>query len=431
MRDFTLASRTNVELRILQRSFISTIFSDYGGAEVSGKSTQTIKMYATTDLTFHFQAANSTPFHQDELAKTAFLHDTDAIVNQAIQSANNVDIENLAEWLARDEKDPNSNWSAACLYDAIANKYRGLSLEETFVYFQKCLSALKNVPSKRPGKAELKSMALGRSMQFAPTRAEKEEAIDEILTWIRDEDETSPGKLLMTVSGILCGFTASKYCAHRSVKQLREAASFQNRCVVIYLAAAQQLDGYPKFYSLIATLMAARMMMTYAAISKEWSALSPQILGSEGQNLMELSDMYTNNFHNYHTLVMTGSKWDAVHSSCLASSNFLVKFGDILTAEAQQAKWGGIDVEVKAAGVETPMLAVCVAWPFLEMEVGSLERTCQVWGVDWANAASWATDLASSALTFTNTDEEGYCVKQLDQASIQVIFMSLPANITL
>jgi hypothetical protein len=153
VRDFTLASRTSVELQNLQRSFITTIFSEYAAAEArnSSKSIQSIKSYATTNLTFHFQAAFSTPFHTDELAKAAFLHETDAIVDQAIQSSDIVDIENLAESLGSDEKDSNSSWSAACLYDTIAQKYRGLSSEETFIYFQKCLSALKNVPSG-PGK---------------------------------------------------------------------------------------------------------------------------------------------------------------------------------------------------------------------------------------------------------------------------------------
>ena len=162
-----MASRTSAELQGLQRSFISTIFSDYDGVEGArnnSKSAQTIKTYATTNLTFHFQAAFSTPLHQDALAKVAFLHDTDAIVDQATQSADIADIERLAEWLTRDEKDTNSNWNAAQLYDAIANKYRGLSVDEAFVYFQKCLSALKNIPSKRPGKDELTSMALTRSL---------------------------------------------------------------------------------------------------------------------------------------------------------------------------------------------------------------------------------------------------------------------------
>jgi hypothetical protein len=158
--------------------------------------------------------------------------------------------------------------------------------------------------------------------------------------------------------------------------------------------------------------------MTFAAISEEWSTLSSQILGSEGQNVMELSDMYTANFH-YHNRLMTGSKWDPIYGNGLASSGFLVKFADIPTAQAQQIKWEGINMEVKAIGAETPVLAVCVTWPFLELEIG-LERVCQVWGVDWANAVSWATNQASHQFSHTYTDEEGNCVKQLEQSSVQV-----------
>lgn len=274
VRDFTLASRTSVELQSLQQSFISTIFSENVAAEGvqnTSKSIQSIKSYATTNLTFHFQAAFSTPFHTDELAKAAFLHDTDAIVDQAIQSSDIVEIDKLAEWLARDEKDSNSSWSAACLYDAIGQKYRGLGSDETFIYFQKCLSALKNVPSKRPGKAELKSMALTRSMQCAPSRAQKEEAIDQILGWIQNENETSPPKLLLSVAAILCGVYPSKYCVRPDVKQLREGASINNRAVVSFVAAASKLEGYPKFYSLTA-YVTSRICVTCCAISEEWSA---------------------------------------------------------------------------------------------------------------------------------------------------------------
>jgi hypothetical protein len=420
VRDFTLASRTSIELQELQRSFVSTIFSDYDAIEgARSRSIQTIKTYTTTNLTSHFQASFSAPFHTDELAKAAFLHDTDAIVDQAIQSANITDIENLAEWLSSNKKDSKNNWSAACLYEAIANKYRGLSLKDTFAYLQKCLSALKNVPSRQSGKDEMKSMALSRSMRFAPARAAKEEAIDQILAWMRDEDEPSPAKLLLTVACILCGFYPSQYCVHRDVKQLREAAVFQNCSVIKYVAAAQKLGGYPKFYTLLAALCVARLINTCCAISKEWNVLSSQVLGSDGQILMEISDMYTSNFCNYHERMMTGSKWDPAHGIGFASSVFLVKFGGIRTAQAQQAKWEGIDVEVKAIGTETPSLAAYLTWPFLE--VGCLERVCQVWGVDWANAASWATHLASCALAYTYTDEEGCCVKLLEQASIQVI----------
>jgi hypothetical protein len=107
----------------------------------------------------------------------------------------------------------------------------------------------------------------------------------------------------------------------------------------------------------------------------------------------------------------------------LGSPVFLVKYGNIPTAQAEQAKWEGIDVEVKAIGAETPLLAAYLTWPFLESEVGCLDRVCQVWGVDWANAASWAANQAKPAGGYTYTDGEGNCVTQLDQPSLQVIKM--------
>jgi hypothetical protein len=124
---------------------------------------------------------------------------------------------------------------------------------------------------------------------------------------------------------------------------------------------------------------------------------------------------------------MTTSKWDASHNTGLGSPVFLVKYGNIPTAQAEQTKWEGIDVEVKAIGAETPLLAAYVTWPFLESEVGCLDRVCQVWGVDWANTASWAANQAKHAMGYTYTDGEGNCVKQFDQASLQVIKMPLSA----
>jgi hypothetical protein len=200
------------------------------------------------------------------------------------------------------------------------------------------------------------------------------------------------------------------------VNQLREAASLMNRAVVSYVAAAQKLDGYLKLYCLGASVIAARTVFTFCTISEEWSTKLPQ----EGQILLELSEMYTANFTNYHARWNSGSKWDANHNIGLGSSAFLVKYGNIPTAQAEQTKWEGIDVEVKAIGAETPLLAAYLVWPFLELEVGCLDRVCQVWGVDWANAASWATNQAKPAMGYTYTDGEGNCVTQLDQASLQV-----------
>jgi hypothetical protein len=260
-------------------------------------------------------------------------------------------------------------------------------------------------------------MALTRIMRRAPSRAQKEEAIDQMLSWIR-EDEMSPPRLLLTGSAILCGVYPSKYCVRPDVNQLREAASLNNRAVVNYVAAAQKLDGYPKFYCLCSSVLAGRIAFTYCAIigGREWSTLLPQ----EGQILLELSEMYLSNFRNYHGRWMTGSKWDPNHNTGLGSPVFLVKYGNIPTAQAEQAKWEGIDVEVKAIGAETPLFAAYLVWPFLELEVGCLDRVCQVWGVDWANAASWAANQANHAMGYTYTDGEGNCVTQLDQASLQV-----------
>jgi hypothetical protein len=162
-------------------------------------------------------------------------------------------------------------------------------------------------------------------------------------------------------------------------------------------------------------------MGTYSAISEEWITLSSQILGSAGEKLMEVADMYTTNVRSCHARLMTKSKSDIMHTHGLAAATFLVKFGDIPTAQSQQTKWEGIDVEVKAIGAETPLFVVCVSWPFLELEVG-LERVCQVWGVDWANAASWTTNQTKHTLAYTYTDEEGCCVRQFEQSSVQVIY---------
>lgn len=137
--------------------------------------------------------------------------------------------------------------------------------------------------------------------------------------------------------------------------------------------------------------------------------------------------MYLTNFQNYHARHMTASKWDGIHNTGLASPVFIVKYGNITTAQAQQTKWEGIDAEVKAIGAETPLLAAYVTWPFLELGGGCLDRVCQVWGVDWANAASWAANQAKHIMTYTYTDGEGNCVAQFDQASLQVIKMPLSA----
>ena len=72
VRDFTLASRTPVQLKQLQQSFVDALLSSVG-AVLPGKMAVVARQYALHSLSYHFQNATTLPLSQDAYAKAKLL----------------------------------------------------------------------------------------------------------------------------------------------------------------------------------------------------------------------------------------------------------------------------------------------------------------------------------------------------------------------
>jgi hypothetical protein len=82
VRDFTLASRTNVELQHLQQSFISTIISSIAAKSGNSQRHEAVYTYAINSLAYHVRAALSPPYEPDDLAASLLLHSDSSIASQ-------------------------------------------------------------------------------------------------------------------------------------------------------------------------------------------------------------------------------------------------------------------------------------------------------------------------------------------------------------
>jgi hypothetical protein len=80
VRDFTLASRTTVELQELQQSFISTLISSIAAKSAGNQLHMALNTYATSSLAYHVRTALSTPLASDGLASTLLFHKNPSIV---------------------------------------------------------------------------------------------------------------------------------------------------------------------------------------------------------------------------------------------------------------------------------------------------------------------------------------------------------------
>ena len=82
VRDFTLASRTSVELQELQQPFISTLISSIAAKSGDNQLHTALNTYATSSLAYHVRVALSTPLASDGLASTLLFHVDPSIVAQ-------------------------------------------------------------------------------------------------------------------------------------------------------------------------------------------------------------------------------------------------------------------------------------------------------------------------------------------------------------
>ena len=125
VRDFTLASRTSVELQELQQSFISTLISSIAIQSGGNQLHTALNTYATSSLAYHVRAALSAPLASDGLASTLLFHKDMSIVAQAISGLDRKDVDSLAQRYKQAETQA-GYWSAARLYNSLASLTAGL-----------------------------------------------------------------------------------------------------------------------------------------------------------------------------------------------------------------------------------------------------------------------------------------------------------------
>ena len=75
VRDFTLASRTSVDLQYLQQSFVRTLISSV--AAKSGANHAALYKYAINSFAYHVRSALAVPFETDGLAASLLLNNKD------------------------------------------------------------------------------------------------------------------------------------------------------------------------------------------------------------------------------------------------------------------------------------------------------------------------------------------------------------------
>jgi hypothetical protein len=81
VRDFTLVSRTSLELQELQQAFIRTIISSIAAKSGGKQGHEALNTYATSSLAHHVRAALSTPLATDGLASILLFHKDPSIVS--------------------------------------------------------------------------------------------------------------------------------------------------------------------------------------------------------------------------------------------------------------------------------------------------------------------------------------------------------------
>lgn len=127
LRDFTLASRTSVELQLLQQSFTSTLISSMAVQSGGNQSQVALYAYVVNSLAYHVRAALSAPLASDGLAASLLFHKDPSVVAQALSGVNRVDVDELATHYEQAGGE-SGYWCAARLYYSVAHTGTGLGL---------------------------------------------------------------------------------------------------------------------------------------------------------------------------------------------------------------------------------------------------------------------------------------------------------------
>ena len=125
VRDFTLASRTSVELQELQQSFINTLISSIATNSAGNQLHTALHTYATSSLAYHVRAALSAPLASDGLASTLLFHKDESIIAQCLAGVDRKDVDSLAQRY-KQAKTQAGYWSAAKLFNSLASITAGL-----------------------------------------------------------------------------------------------------------------------------------------------------------------------------------------------------------------------------------------------------------------------------------------------------------------
>ena len=97
VRDFTLASRTSIELQHLQQAFISTIISSIDEKSTGNQSHAALYNYTINHLAYHVRSAVTAPFASDSLATRLLLNKDQEVVAQSLAGVNLPDTLTLAK----------------------------------------------------------------------------------------------------------------------------------------------------------------------------------------------------------------------------------------------------------------------------------------------------------------------------------------------
>ena len=148
VRDFCLASHTSVQLRQLQRSFVSTLLSKVDDKKEQDENELVEwNKYAAKDLSYHVADVLQTPYAKDELARRVLVHKDEGIAMQAVSVSQRADADAFSTHLF----DTKSFWTAAILAKNLSTRV-GLSVDERCSYMFSALGALEHVPKEsQPG----------------------------------------------------------------------------------------------------------------------------------------------------------------------------------------------------------------------------------------------------------------------------------------
>jgi hypothetical protein len=226
VRDFTLASRTSVELQELQQSFIQTLLSS--GAAKSGGS-HAFYTYAINSLAYHVRAAVSTPLASAGAVASLLYHDDPSIVAQALCGVHLADVIELAEHHEQAGTE-SGYWCAARLYFAVASTVAGLGVEEQSGFYLKALAAVKHVRSKlQSGALTLEIKCRNKVLFSKPTEEQATEMATAMFAIakngtgdIHTDDEKGLKANNFYVGLLLLGFFKTSYSLSASLAQVKK-----------------------------------------------------------------------------------------------------------------------------------------------------------------------------------------------------------------